>query len=220
MARMEVFDTERRKVGEIDLDDEVFGVEVKPHLLHEVVRAQLASRRAGTHATKTRSAVRGSTKKIYRQKGTGRARHGSKRAPTMRGGGVALGPQPRDYAIRPPRKVRKAAMRSALSLFRQEGRLVVLEAFALPEPKTRQVQAVVERFDVGRGVIVDLKVNEDLRRAARNLPRVLFLPPEGLNVYDLLRADQLLVTRAGVGALVEAFKPAPRRAARPAAGGK
>jgi large subunit ribosomal protein L4 len=111
-------------------------------------------------------------------------------------------------------------MQSALSLFRQEKRLVVLKAFALPEPKTRQVQAVVERFDVGRGVIVDLKVNEDLRRAARNLPRVLFLPPEGLNVYDLLRADQLLVTRAGVGALVEAFKPAPRRAARPAAGGK
>jgi large subunit ribosomal protein L4 len=212
MPQVDVFDTQRNKVGEIDLDDAVFGAEVKPHLLQEIVRMQLAGRRAGTHYAKERAAVRGSTRKIYRQKGTGRARHGARRAPIARGGGRTKAPVPRDYSFRPPRQVRRAALRSALSLLRQEGRLFVLDTFDLAEPKTRQVAAVARRFEVDRGVIVDRKENEGLQRAARNLPRIVFLPPEGLNVYDLLRADRLLVTRVGIEALSRALRPGSRKA--------
>jgi len=213
MAKVDVFNIERSKVGEIDLDDGVFAVEVRPHLLHEVVRAQLAGRRAGTHYAKERAAVRGSTHKLYRQKGTGRARHGGRRPPQARGGGRTKAPQPRDYSFRPPRKVRRAALRSALSLFQQEGRLVVLDAFALSEPKTRRVAEVMRRFEVDRAVICDGGTNEGLRRATRNLARVVFLPPEGLNVYDLLKADRLLLTRDGVAALSAALQASPRRRA-------
>lgn len=207
MPKVDVFDLDRRKVGEMVLDDAVFGAEPRSELLHEVVRAQLAGRRSGAHAAKERSAVRGSTRKIYRQKGTGRARHGARRAPIFRGGGVVHGPRPRDYSYRPTRKVRRAAMRSALSLFQREGRLVVLDSFALPEIKTRRVREVADLFEVDRGVIVDVAANEVLRRSARNLPDVTFLPPEGLNVYDLLRAERLLMTRAAVEAVVEALRP-------------
>ncbi|MBI5499727.1 MAG: 50S ribosomal protein L4 [Deltaproteobacteria bacterium] len=220
MPKLDVFDTRKQKVGEIDLDDAVFGAEVKAHLLHEVVRAQLAGRRAGTHYAKERAATRGSTRKLYRQKGTGRARHGQRRAPLMKGAGRTKGPVPRDHGFRPPRKVRLAAMRAALSLFRQEGRLFVLDAFPLPDPpKTRVVAEVLERFEAPGGVICDGKGNEALRRASRNLARAVFLPPEGLNVYDLLKADRLLVTREGVTALSKALKPArpPRRAKAAAA---
>jgi large subunit ribosomal protein L4 len=215
MPKADVFDTEKKKVGEIELDDAVFGAEVKTQLLHEVVRAQLAGRRAGTHYAQERAAVRGSTRKIYRQKGTGRARHGARNAPIMRGGGRTKGPRPRDYSIRPPRKVRLAAMRSALSLFQKEGRLFVLDKFQLAEPKTRRVAEVMERFEVDRGMIVDAAGNEPLRRATRHQARVVFLPPEGLNVYDLLKADRLLVTREGVAALSQALKPGPRRVPAP-----
>lgn len=207
MPKVDVFDTQKKKVGELELDDAVFGAEVKAHLLHEVVRAQLAGRRAGTHYAKERAATRGSTRKLFRQKGTGRARRGQRRSPTMRGAGRTKGPIPRDHGFRPPRKVRLAAMRSALSLFQKEGRLVVLDAFPLPEPKTKRVAEVMARFEVDRGVICDAKGNEPLRRASRNLARVTFFPPEGLNVYDLLKADRLLVTREGVAALSKALKP-------------
>jgi len=214
MPKLDVFDTQKQKVGEIDLDDAVFGAEVKPHILHEIVRAQLAGRRAGTHYAKERAATRGSTRKLFRQKGTGRARHGQLRAPLMRGAGRTKGPIPRDHGFRPPRKVRLAAMRAALSLFHQEGRLFVLDAFPLPDPpKTKAVAEVLARFEAPSGVICDAKANESLRRASRNLARAVFFPPEGLNVYDLLKADRLLVTREGVAALSKALKPArpPRR---------
>ena len=210
MPKVDVYDIERNKVGEIDLDDAVFAAEVKPHLLHEVVRAQRAGRRAGTHYAKERAAVRGSTRKLYRQKGTGRARHGARRAPIARGGGRTKGPVPRDYSFRPPRRVRRAALRSALSLFHREGRLFVLDRFELPEAKTRRVAEVLKRFEVDRGVICDSAANIPLRRATRNLPRTMFLPPEGLNVYDLLKADRLLVTRDGVSALAAALRPTAR----------
>jgi large subunit ribosomal protein L4 len=217
MPKVDVFDTEKQKVGELELDDGVFAAEIKPQLLHEVVRAQLAGRRAGTHCAKDRAAVRGSTRKIYRQKGTGRARHGMRRAPIMRGGGRTKGPRPRNYSFRPPRQVRRAALRAALSLFHKEGRLFVLDKFQLAEPKTRRVAEVLKRFAVDRGVIVDAAGNEPLRRATRNLARAAFFPPEGLNVYDLLKADQLLVTREGIAALSQALKPAARRVPAPLA---
>src|ERR1051325_11900534 len=136
MAKVDVFNLKRQKVGDLDLSDEVFGAEVKENLLHEVVVAQLASRRQGTHAAKERAAVSGSSKKIYRQKGTGRARHGSIRAPVFVGGGQAHPPRPRDWSYRPPRQVRLGALRSALSKFNKEGRLVVVDRFELNEIKT------------------------------------------------------------------------------------
>src|SRR5271170_8226485 len=137
MATFDVFNMQREKVGSIDLADEVFGVEVKEHLFYEVVKAQLASKRQGTQSGKNRSAVSGSTKKLYKQKGTGRARHGSIRAPIYVGGGRAHPPRPRDWSYRPPRQVRVGALRSALSKFHKEGRLVVVDRFELPEVKTK-----------------------------------------------------------------------------------
>jgi len=143
MAKIDVYDLERKKVGEIDLADEVFAAEVKEHLLHEVVVAQLASRRAGTHAAKERSAVQGSSKKLYKQKGTGNARHGSIRAPSYVGGGRAHPPRPQDWSMRPPRKVRISAMRSALSLLLKEGRLTVVDSISFDEPKTKRLASVL-----------------------------------------------------------------------------
>src|ERR1044071_6895363 len=137
--KVTVFNLKREQVGEIDLADEVFGTEVKEHLFYEVVKAQLASGRAGTKATKERSAVSGSTKKLYRQKGTGRARQGSLRAPHHAGGGMAHALEPKDWSYRPPRKVRIGALKSALSLFAKENRLIVVDAFDLPEIKTKGV---------------------------------------------------------------------------------
>src|SRR5215468_8877348 len=139
MAKVDVYNLKRQKVGEVDLSDEVFGAEVKEHLLHEVVVAQLASHRAGTHAAKERAAVSGSTKKIYKQKGTGRARHGSIRAPIFVGGGQAHPPRPRDWSYRPPRQVRVGALKSALSLIAKEGRLIVVDKIDLGEPKTKRL---------------------------------------------------------------------------------
>src|SRR6187399_2141596 len=150
MAKADVYNLQKKKVGELDLSDEVFAAEVKEHLLHEVVVAQLASRRAGTHAGKERAAVSGSTKKIYRQKGTGRARHGSIRAPNFAGGGQAHPPKPRDWAYRPPRQMRIGALKSALSLFVKEGRLIVIDKIELAEIKTKALAGVFSKLQIAR----------------------------------------------------------------------
>src|SRR5208283_5797393 len=139
MATFGVFNMKREKVGSIDLADEVFGVEVREHLFYEVVKAQLASRRQGTQCAKNRSAVSGSTKKMYKQKGTGSARHGSKRAPLFVGGGRAHPPRPRDWSYEPPRRVRALALTAALSKFHKEGRLLVVDKFELGEIKTKKL---------------------------------------------------------------------------------
>ena len=202
MAKMDVYNLQREKVGEIDLADEVFATEVKEHLFHEVVTAQLASRRAGTRAGKERAAVRGSSTKIYRQKGTGRARHGTIRAPVFVGGGRAHPPKPQDWSWRPPRRVRLGALKSALSLLAKEGRVTVVEAIELEEIKTRKLVGVLQTRQVASNtLVVDRKDNENLRRSSRNLPDTQFLPPEGVNVYDLLRHDHLLVSREAAKAL-------------------
>src|SRR5579864_8763555 len=143
MATFDVFNMQREKVGSIDLADEVFGVEVKEHLFYEVVKAQLASKRQGSRAAKNRAAVSGSTKKLYKQKGTGRARHGSLRAPIFVGGGQAHPPRPRDWAYAPPRRVRAKALMSALSKFGRDGRLLVVERFDLAEIKTKRLIEVL-----------------------------------------------------------------------------
>lgn len=202
MAKLDVFNLKREKVRELELADEVFAAEVKEHLLHEVVTAQLATRRAGTHAAKERAAVRGSTKKIYKQKGTGRARHGSIRAPIFVGGGRAHPPKPQDWARRPPRQVRRNALRSALSLLVKSGRLTVVDRIELSEIKTRRLAEVLSALEAGRKtLVVDHRENENLKLSIRNMKDRLFLPPEGVNVYDLLRHDHLVVSEDAVKAL-------------------
>ncbi len=202
MAKIDVYNLERQKVGELELADEVFAVEVKEHLLHEVVAAQLASRRAGTHAAKERSAVQGSKKKLYKQKGTGNARHGAIRAPIYVGGGRAHPPRPQDWSYRPPRQVRAGALRSALSLIFKEGRLTVVDQIELGEPKTKRLVSVLAALNAsGPTLVVDNGANQNLRLSIRNMEESQFLPPEGVNVYDLLRHDHLVVSRDAAKAL-------------------
>jgi len=202
MAKVDVFNIQRQKVGEVDLSDEVFGAEVKEQLLHEVVVAQLASRRAGTHAAKERAAVSGSSKKIFKQKGTGRARHGTIRAPIFVGGGRAHPPKPQDFSYRPPRRVRVGALKSALSLILKEGRLTVVDSWDLGEIKTKKLLGVLETLKTPSGVlVVDDKSNENLRLSIRNMEHSQFLPPEGVNVYDLLRYQHLVLSKTAVQAL-------------------
>jgi large subunit ribosomal protein L4 len=202
MPKVDVFNLKREKVGELDLSDDVFGAEIKEQLFYEVVKAQLASRRAGTAAAKERAAVSGSTKKIYRQKGTGRARHGSIRAPNFAGGGQAHPPKPRDWSYRPPRQMRIGALKSALSLFVKEGRLIVLENIELGEVKTKALALVLEKLQIARkALVVDDKTNEKLQLSIRNMDDHQYLPPEGVNVYDLLRHDHLVVSKDAAKAL-------------------
>ncbi|AUX39767.1 50S ribosomal protein L4 [Sorangium cellulosum] len=200
--KVTVYNLKREQVGELDLSDEVFGTEVKEHLFYEVVKAQLASRRSGTKATKERSAVAGSTKKLYRQKGTGRARQGSIRAPHHAGGGMAHALEPKDWSYRPPRKVRIGALKSALSLFAKEGRLIVLDSLEVPEIKTKALVATLTTLQADRkSLVVDTAGNEKLVKSLRNLENHQYLPPEGVNVYDLLRHDHLIVSRDAAKAL-------------------
>jgi large subunit ribosomal protein L4 len=202
MATFDVFNMKREKVGSIDLDDEVFGGDVRAHLFYEVVKAQLASKRQGTQCAKNRSAVSGSTKKIYKQKGTGRARHGSIRAPVFVGGGQAHPPRPRDWGYQPPRRVRALALRSALSKFGKEGKLLVVDRFELAEIKTRSlIEALATLKAEAKTLVVDSQDNEKLRLSIRNCKGHQFLPPEGVNVYDLLRHDMLILSKDAAKAL-------------------
>jgi large subunit ribosomal protein L4 len=208
MATIDVYNMKREKVGSVELADEVFATEVKEHLFYEVVKAQLASRRQGTAAAKNRSAVSGSTKKLYKQKGTGRARHGSIRAPVYVGGGRAHPPRPRDWGYRPPQQVRASALRSALSKLHAEGRLVVVDRLELPEVKTKglvvaldALQKIQKNDKQKSALVVDSAANEKLRMSIRNCKDHQFLPPEGVNVYDLLRHDTLVLSKDAVKAL-------------------
>jgi large subunit ribosomal protein L4 len=206
MAKVTLHNLKGEKAGDIDLKDDVFGIqEINQNLFYEVVKAQLASRRAGTHAAKGRSAVSGSKKKIYKQKGTGRARHGDHRAPTFVKGGQAHPPIPRSYAYRPPRNVRSGALCHALSLYLKEGRLTVIDKWDVKEIKTKVVAQALGKLNSkgGSAIVVDAGTNENLRLSARNIDNALFLPPEGVNVYDVLRHDHLILTQQAARALEE-----------------
>ena len=177
--------------------------------MYDVLRAQLNARRAGTAKTKGRSEVRGSSKKVYRQKGTGNARHGSIRAPIYVGGGKAHGPQPRDYGYRPPRKMRLGAMRSALSLKLQKGQLTIVDEFKLAEIKTKGAAKALKALQLdGGSLVVDAAGNDNLRLSLRNLQKTQYLPPEGLNLYDVLRHPNLVLTKQAVAALESRFQKA------------
>lgn len=205
MPVVDVFDLEKRKVGEVTLPDGVFAVEVKPHLLHEVVTMQMANRRRGTHSTLGRSEVRGGGKKPWRQKGTGRARHGTIRSPLWRGGGIVFGPKPRDYSYSVPKKVKKAALRSALSSKLGDGAITVVEHFDLPEVKTKGFVKVMKAFGFESVLVVVDGDNENLRKSARNVPNVKLLRSEGLNVYDVLRYKAVVLTQAAIGKIEAAL---------------
>ena len=202
MPQIDVFNMKREKVGSLALSDEVFGAEVKEQLFYDVVKAQLASARQGTAAAKERSAVSGSTKKLYKQKGTGNARQGSKRAPHHVGGGQAHPPRPRDWAYRPPRKVRIGALKSALSLLVKEGRMVVVDSMPFADIKTKAAAGMLKTLQASKkALVVDGAGNEKLKLSLRNMEDALFLPPEGVNVYDLLRHDTIVVSQDAVKAL-------------------
>lgn len=186
MAVTEVFNIKKEKVGDVELDDALFGVEVNPHLLHDIVRMQRANRRAGTACTKTRLDVKGSGKKPWRQKGTGRARAGSTKSPLWRGGGTVFGPQPRSYSFTMPRKARKLGLRMALSSRRADDLVVVLDDFRLDEIKTKKFVEVMDSFAIKNALIVVPGSLENLERSSRNVPGFKVMPTEGLNVYDIL----------------------------------
>jgi large subunit ribosomal protein L4 len=205
MAKIEVKNLSGKTVGDVELDDSVFGVDVNEHLLWEVVKAQRAKRRAGTHSTKRRDEVRGGGKKPYKQKGTGNARQGSSRAPHYVGGGKVFTPKPRDYEYHVPKKVMAGALRSALSLRAKEQKLVVVDSFTLDAPKTKLVSAAIAALGAGTALIVDQK-NETLKKSTRNLPSAKYLATEGINVYDVLDHETLILTRPTLDAITERLK--------------
>jgi len=203
MPTVDLVDQSNSRAGTLDLSPRVFEAADRPHLLHAEVRRQLASRRAGTHATKNRAAVSGGGSKPWRQKGTGRARQGTIRAPQWSGGGIVFGPVPRDYSHRLPKSVRQAALRGALSLRLREGVLRVVDALALDAFSTRRMVELLSGlgYDGSRPLLVVIgEADERVERSARNLPWVSVLRAEGLNVYDVLRHQELLMTRAAVEA--------------------
>jgi large subunit ribosomal protein L4 len=194
MARLDVLNIKREKVSEVEVADGVFDAAPKQHLFHEVIRMQMVSRRAGTVSTKTRAEVSGGGKKPWKQKGTGRARSGSTRSPVWRGGGVVFGPKPRDYSIKVPKKVRRAALCGALTQKRKDDQLLILDAIQLEAIKTRQVVTIMNDLQVSSVLIIDDN-NENLTLSARNVPNVKVLPPEGLNLYDVLMYTNLCITQ-------------------------
>jgi large subunit ribosomal protein L4 len=205
MPEVEYFDLNKKKKGKVDLPAEIFEAGINEYVMQEVVRMQRNCRRAGSAKTKERSEVMGGGKKPYRQKGTGRARQGTIRSPIWPGGGTTFGPRPRSYDFRPPAKVRKAALLSALSLCFKKKKIVVLSDFDIKDGKTKEVFKVMKKFDLPSALIIDQKGNEKLVRGVRNLQGFAYLPPEGLNVYDILRHGYLILTLKGLEGIVHRF---------------
>ncbi len=201
MATLDVYSTDKEKVGTVELDASVFGAEVKAHLLHAAVRYQLAKRRQGTHAVKRRSDVRGGGRKPWKQKGTGRARQGTIRAPQWRGGGVVFGPDVRDHSIGMNKKERRAALVSALSKRAADEAVTVFDAISFDAPKTKAVVEILERFELSDALIVIPEADEVFEKSARNLKNVTVLRSGGVNVYDVLKRDNLVLTQGALEAL-------------------
>lgn len=201
MPTVDVYNQKREKVAEIVLSEDVFGAPARTDLMSAVVRYQDAKSRQGTHKVKGRAEVRGGGKKPFRQKGTGRARQGTTRAPQWRGGGVVHGPTPRSYAFKLNKKVRRAALRSALSHRIAEGSVVILENLELPEIKTKHVQQLLSTFELKDALLVMPERDEKVFLSSRNLPNVTFLPVQGVNVKDVLHRGNLVLTAAAVEAL-------------------
>lgn len=205
MPTVPVYNIKGSQVGEIALNDQVFGAKVNKALLHEAVIMQLASRRLGTVAVKTRSMVRGGGRKPWRQKGTGQARHGTRRSPIWTGGGIVFGPMPRDYDYNLPKKARRQALRSALSAKVEAGEMIVVDSLAISEPKTKTMVNILENLKANKAVIVTVEYEDSVSKSARNIPGVLTLTSDGINVYDLLAHDHLVITKDAVSKVEEAL---------------
>ena len=205
--KLDIISLANKKVGDIDLPDAIFGVDVRVDLMARTVNWQLAKRRAGTHKVKGRSEVDATKAKPFKQKGTGRARQGSRVVPQMRGGGVVFGPTPRDHGFDLPKKVRRLALKSALSAKQKEGKLVILDKASMDAPKTRDLAKQLTKLNWGRVLIIDGDtIDTNFAKAAANLIDIDLLPSVGANVHDILRRDTLVITQAGVDKLTERLK--------------
>ena len=202
MATVNVLNWKKEKVGSVDLAADVFETSVKKEVLHTVVQWQLASRRQGTHMTKTKGLVSGGGKKPFKQKGTGGARQGSTRSILMPGGGTAFGPQPRSYAFVLPKKIRRLGLSMALSHLQKEGKLFVVDSM-VSEGKTGELTKRLAAFGLKKAVLIDATVNEQFSRAARNIHAFKYFPVEGLNVFDLLKYDAAIITKESVAKIVD-----------------
>ena len=199
MPKVALYNQSGATVGEIELNDSVFGIEPNKHVLFEAVVMQRASLRQGTHKTKNRAEVSGGGRKPWRQKGTGRARHGSIRSPQWRGGGTVFGPVPRSYSYKLPKKVRRLAIKSALSSKVLENNIVVLDNLTLEAPKTKEMVKILGNLSVDRKtLIVTADVNENITLSARNIPGVTVVTASGINVLDVLNHDKVVITKAAV----------------------
>ena len=207
MATVDVINLEKKKVGTIDLSDDVFGVKINYPLVHQVIKAQLAGRRQGTAKTKTKSEVRGGGRKPFRQKGTGNARQGSTRSPLNPGGGQSFGPVPRSYDQRTPKSMMKGALRSALSDRMKAQRILIVDEFNLESAKTKAFNAILKnKLELDRVLIVT-ETNTDLERSARNIPHVKVLRHEGVNVYDIVRYPWLMMSKTAAEAVNTRLSP-------------
>lgn len=205
MSKVSVYNMEGNQVGEIELNDAVFGVDVNEHLVHMAVVNQLANKRQGTQSAKTRSEVRGGGKKPWRQKGTGHARQGSIRAPQWTGGGVVFAPKPRDYSFKMNKKEKRLALKSALTSRVLENKLIVIDEISLDEIKTKKFQAVLNNLKVDKALVVLNEKNDNVVLSARNIPNVKTALINSINVYDILKYNTMIVTKAAVETIEEVY---------------
>ncbi len=206
MPTVDVYNIQGKKVGELELAETVFGVEPNQAVLHQAVQAHLANQRLGTHATKTRAAVAGGGRKPWRQKGTGRARQGSIRSPQWKGGGVVFGPAPRSYRVTLPKKVRRLAIKSALSAKVRSGEFVVVDQLVMAEPKTKEMVQVLNNLQAaGKALIVTSGPDRNVYLSGRNIPGLSVTPADGINVYDLLAHEKVVMTKDAVARVEEVF---------------
>ena len=198
MAIVDVLDWNKKKVGKAELDAAVFEADVRKDVLHSVVRWQLACRRQGTAKTKEKGEIRGGGRKPYKQKGTGNARQGSTRSPLLRGGGTIFGPKPRDYSYALPKKVKQLGLRSALSHLNKEGKLFVVDSMESTDAKTKEVVQRLNSFGASKAVLVASELNENFKRATGNVKSLLYYTVDGVNVFDLLKYDTVIVTKEAI----------------------
>ena len=206
MPTVQVIDTSGKKIKEVKAPDEIFAVPLKEHLLYEAVINYRANQRQGTASTKTRAEVRGGGRKPWRQKGTGRARAGSNRSPIWKGGGTTFGPRPRDYSYSLPKKAKKSALKSALSMKLAENQLLIVDALVLKEPQTKQAVALIKGLKVDSVLIVDKHDNKNLFLSARNIPKTKVVDVSQVNVYDVLNHNWLVLTKRAFDSLTENLK--------------
>ncbi len=207
MPSVDIYNTNKEVIDKITLKEEIFDTDVKDHLLYDVVKMQLANRRSGTASTKGRAEVRGGGKKPYRQKGTGRSRAGSTRSPLWVGGGVIFGPKPRDYSYKVSKKVRKAALKGALTKKLKEGKIMIIDGLDVPEIKTKLFMEILKKLECNSGMtlIVVPERDKNLELSSRNIKEVKLLPVKGLNVFDVLKYDTVVVTRPAVELIEKAL---------------